>query len=78
MISAPFTPEQVEALNKFQQRQNFHPFTCGNRGDPPHQEDMERLGLTDLGLLKATPLGWVCHSCAYTQTWAHGFMAEAI
>jgi hypothetical protein len=57
-IQAPFTPEQVAALNRFQQNENGHPFTCANGRD------------------FATPEGWVCPYCDYTQDWAHEFMAR--
>lgn len=32
-MKAPFTKEQVENLNKFQQEGRFHPFTCCSSGD---------------------------------------------
>ena len=33
-VTAPFTPEQVENLNRYQRSGDCHPFTCGgNRGD---------------------------------------------
>jgi hypothetical protein len=65
VIKAPFTREQVNALNSWQQR--FHPFTCGgNRKDEKH--------LDGQGILVATPDGWVCPYCDYKQDWAHDFM----
>lgn len=74
----PWTVEQVKNLNAFQERGELHGFTCPNRGDDQHERDCERLELVDLGLLRATRNGWVCYSCAYTQKWAHKFMAEAV
>jgi hypothetical protein len=71
-ICAPFTPEQVEALNEFQTAGQMHPFTCANRGDEGH---IRREG-SDLGQLIATPNGWTCPDCDYTQDWAHDFMAD--
>lgn len=62
-IKAPFTPAQVEALNKWQKNGNVHPFTCGN----DHEGDRN---------LVATTEGWKCPSCDYTQNWAHAFMAQ--
>jgi len=64
---APWTPEQVEALNKFQHSGRFHPFTCGKRSDHNNND-----------ILVATPAGWVCPypGCDYTQGWAHDFMAD--
>jgi hypothetical protein len=67
-IQAPFTPEQVAALNRFQQNENGHPFTCANGRDDKH--------LDGEGVLVATPEGWICPYCDYTQDWAHDFMAE--
>ena len=61
-VYAPWTDEQVVALNRFQQSGQFHPFTCGN--DSGH------------AVLVATAQGWKCTDCGYTQTWAHAFMAE--
>ena len=64
IIRAPWTPEQVATLNRFQREGGMHPFTCG--GDhwlgTPH--------------LEATPDGWLCPypDCDYTQDWAHAFM----
>jgi len=63
-IYAPFTPEQVAALNRWQQRGDFHPFTC------PHRVDGEAINLV------AEPGGWRCPACDYRQDWAHDFMAE--
>ena len=68
MIKAPFTPEQVEALNHWQHSGKIHPFTCGgNRTDELH--------LDGQGVLVATREGWVCPYCDYKQDWAHDFMA---
>lgn len=60
-IRAPFTPEQVRALNHWQHARHVHPFTCGN--DSGHR------------VLLATEQGWACEDCDYRQDWAHGFMA---
>jgi len=35
-IQTPFTSEQVESLNKFQNEGRFHPFTCAHDGDQKH------------------------------------------
>jgi hypothetical protein len=66
---AVFTPDQVEALNAWQERSDVHPFTCTNRGDGAH-----RVLNGDLGTLVATVRGWICPYCDYEQSWAHGFM----
>lgn len=63
-IEKPFTEEQVKALNTYQASGRFHEFTCGN--DSRHRA------------LVATADGWVCPDCDYTQSWAHGFMAQPL
>jgi hypothetical protein len=63
-IRAPWTDEQVAALNKWQQRDDFHPFTCPDRY--PNGTHV---------VLVAYPDGWHCPACDYRQDWAHDFMA---
>jgi hypothetical protein len=64
-IHAPWTPEQVAALNAFQHHGGMHPFTC------PADHPGERI-------LTAHPDGWHCPDsrCRYWQDWAHAFMAD--
>ncbi|MFE0353631.1 hypothetical protein ACFW2I_09065 [Streptomyces nigra] len=67
LIHAPWSAEQVTALNAFQHYGRMHPFTCGAEhasGQSP--------------VLVATNGGWVCPDpqCVYRQDWAHAFMAE--
>lgn len=77
-IFAPFSPEQVEALNRFQQSMVFHPFTCGgNRSDEKHKAYQKEHG-GDFGQLVATEKGWICPSCGYTQDWAWSIMAKKL
>lgn len=56
-----WSDDQVARLNAFQKARVMHPFTC------PAAHDGERD-------LVATPDGWRCPSCDYTQNWAHSFM----
>jgi hypothetical protein len=65
-IHAPWTPEQVAALNRFQAEGGMHPFTCGN----DHA--------TGALHLVAHEDGWHCWlpDCDYRQDWAHRFMAD--
>lgn len=72
LVRAPWTPEQVDALNKYQHNRSWHPYTCSNRGDGNHRMD----GLHDLGILIATADGWICPYCEYTQSWAHKFTMD--
>jgi hypothetical protein len=60
-IQAPFSDEQVAALNAYQSGGVLHPFTC-----PNHSHEA----------LTADTDGWSCPACDYTQTWAHDFMAN--
>jgi hypothetical protein len=80
-IKAPFTAEQVEALNKYQRSGAFHPYTC--IGKPriinklqPAMERTRELCPND-GLLIATEAGWVCPCGKCTQDWAHEFMTKS-
>ncbi len=57
-ITAPWTQEQIDNLNRRQQREDLHPYTCGIDSSHPW--------------LVATTKGWVCITlCGYTQDWAH-------
>lgn len=68
-IFAPWTDEQVAALNRFQVESGMHPFTCGGtRFDEKHGDTGWRL--------IATRGGWICSGCDYTQDWAHTHMAN--
>lgn len=63
---APWTPEQVDQLNKWQQAEYVCPFSCKNEH------------LCDNDILIATTEGWECpeQKCGYKQNWAHDFMAD--
>jgi len=73
-IKAPWTQEQVDALNAWQASDYVHPFTCGNRHTPEHKIYAQQHGQGDHGILVATPEGWKCPVCDYVQDWAHDFM----
>lgn len=62
---APWTPDQVDALNAYQRLGYVHEFTCPNNHGPKQSR-----------VLEATEVGWKCLFCDYTQDWAHGFMAD--
>jgi hypothetical protein len=64
-IRAPWSSEQVDALNRFQRRGDVHEFTCP-----------EDHGGSDRTLI-ATKEGWLCPHCAYRQDWAHPAMIAA-
>jgi hypothetical protein len=68
-IRAPWTPEQVAALNRFQREGGMHPFTCGGEHAPGSPVLVARID------------GWHCsdpygEGCDYRQDWAHPFMAD--
>ncbi len=68
-MKAPWTAEQVAALNAFQHSSRYHPFTCGgNRTDEKH--------LDREGVLIATPQGWICPYCEFKQDWCFDFMTK--
>lgn len=66
ILRAPWTPEQVHALNAFQSGSGMHPFTCGRDHGGQH-----------IALIARTD-GWHCSepSCDYRQNWALTFMAD--
>lgn len=70
MVKAPWTPEQVEILNRFQKLDFVHPFTCGS-GDRTDERHLD-----NEGVLVATVDGWICPYCTFTQAWAHDFMMD--
>jgi hypothetical protein len=85
-VYAPFTDEQVKALNGFQFGP-FHPFTCprehvtvrrgGGVIDVGETEDRYSIAIFGPSIsLVALNDGWHCPSCDYTQDWAHGMMAD--
>lgn len=63
---APWTSNQIVALNRWQECDHVHPFTC-----PRHDND-------DEVRLVATEKGWRCSKfdCHYEQDWCHDFMLE--
>jgi hypothetical protein len=63
-ITAPWTPDQVDGLNRFQRAGFVHPFTC-----PDTHNGADRT-------LVATRAGWICPHCDYTQNWMHAAMIE--
>lgn len=63
--------DEVLALNRHQNNEQFHAFTCPNRNDGEHRDFNG-----DLGALVATRRGWICPWCDYTQDWAHSSMME--
>lgn len=69
-IKAPWNADTVYALNAFQNREEYHPFTCPREHPTPGEAK-----------LTATLDGWVCShfpTCDYTQDWAHSFMAGEV
>jgi hypothetical protein len=67
---APWTADEVDALNRWQSGP-YHPFTCAHRNETPHRIT------SDKGVLVASEQGWSCPDCDYTQNWAHRFMVSS-
>lgn len=65
-LPAPWTPEQVHALNAFQSGSGMHPFACGRDHGGHHVTLIARAD------------GWHCSAppCDYRQDWALRFMAD--
>lgn len=65
-IRAPWTEQQIAALNAYQRSGRMHPFTCGNEQHKLHQT------------LIAERDGWYCpdDACDYRQDWAAAWMAD--
>lgn len=61
-LFAPFTEAQVAALNRWQGRDDVHPFTC-----------QYLHGKATVPMI-AYHDGWRCPGCHYRQYWAHDFM----
>lgn len=77
-IEAPWTVNQVAALNRWQKDGRTHPFTCGNdRMSKEHITYAKENG-GDFGQLVASTNGWFCPVCSYRQTWAHAFTADPL
>lgn len=68
-VLAPWTAEQVIALNRWQNCDYVHPFTCGS----DHRDQKHADGAA---VLVATTEGWICPFCTYRQDWAHDFMFQ--
>lgn len=61
IVEAPWSQQQIENLNLWQQADHVHEFTCPN----VHAESRVLIARAD---------GWHCPGCAYKQTWAHAMM----
>src|SRR5262245_38823434 len=64
-IHAPFTDDQIAALNRWQGYGYVHEFTC------PNEHPGSRV-------LIAERNGWHCPCCDYRQTWAFEGMLDEI
>ncbi len=71
---APFTPKQVENINKYQACDWAHPFTCCS--STSSGERCDRLAQPNEGALMAAVDGLICPCGKYTQFWVHSFMAS--
>lgn len=69
-LVAPWSEEQVDAINDWQECDYVHPFTCPC--DHPETEDQSSLVATEAGLYCPEP------SCEYEQSWVHAYMADPV
>lgn len=69
MMKAPWTTQEVEALNYMQHCGMLHPYTCDRRNDGNHPDN---------AVLVPTKDGWVCPHCSYKQDWFRGDVFELI
>lgn len=62
IVVAPWTPQQVNWLARWQASPTIYPYTCPDRAD----------ATTHLAgtVLVPTIRGWICPYCSYTQDWA--------
>jgi hypothetical protein len=63
IIKSPFTDEQVQKLNEYQNLGIVHEFTCGN----DHNGERKLIAKND---------GWICPTCDYKQDWCYSFMFD--
>ncbi len=78
-IKAPWTTDQVAALNWYQHAGAARPFLCaGNRHDAAHRDHAADARHRDAGILEATPAGLICRACSYRQDWAVAQAIEAM
>lgn len=67
-LTAPWTPQQVAALNAYQTAGIMHPYTCGGVKLGRGRCRRVLVAITD---------GWRCprRGCRYQQDWAHDWTA---
>lgn len=90
-MRAPWSPEQVENLRKFQSCGWVHQFTCcrGDESTPSCKrresarlrfDEGKEVPYTDEneGVLIPTEDGWLCPCGEYRQNWAHESMIQGL
>ena len=63
-LDAPWTPDEVDAINRWQKKPAVHEFTC----DQGHHVAL---------IAETCKLTCPHPGCLYTQTWVHDFMVKA-
>ncbi len=83
IVYAPFTTEQVDSINGYQEASVGHPYTCSHCRDEEaqqlrqkHPNNLERWALRSQHLLVARQEGLVCPECGRVQISAHSFLAD--
>lgn len=72
-IETPFTQEQVDNINKYQLRDDRHPFTCCS---PEEIKECQRINGNNEGILIAEIDGLKCPCGKYTQDWVDDYMTK--
>lgn len=65
-LTTAMSKQQIDDLNRYQQRGDFHPYTCDRKSPDCEVHQIPRDYSKD-GVLIATEAGWVCPCGNYTQ-----------
>lgn len=70
MTAETLTVDQMRAVARLQIGREMHPLTCPDRGEPPHEELFDEMGVHN-GTLYPTSRYLVCPACGYRQDYTH-------
>ncbi|MBO3272149.1 hypothetical protein [Hymenobacter defluvii] len=76
-LHAPWSPEQVQLINAYQQSGSPLRLLCPHRSDAVGDTLFQALApRTNKGLLHATAAGLRCSYCQHVQEWCWAFMTK--